>query len=159
MLPEPYNNNYEIEQSPGYVAILAEQNHDVRIIPTNAIPHLSARVSQWHGDSRGRWEGDTLVVETTNVKFNDQSHFGVAYRGMSDENIRVTERFTRTAPDTIMYRATIEDPTVYTKPWTIEESWSRTAGPLFEYACNEGNYGMSGILGGARAEEKKAAGK
>jgi hypothetical protein len=159
MLPEPYNNNYQIVQSPGYVAILAEMNHDVRVIPTGAVPPLPAKISQWHGDSRGHWEGDTLVVETRGIKFNNQSHFGVAYRGRSDENLRVTERFTRTAPDTIMYRATVDDPTVYTKPWTIEVSMAKSEGPLYEYACHEGNYGMFGILGGARAEEKEAAAK
>jgi hypothetical protein len=159
MLSEPYNNNYQVVQSPGYVAILAEMNHEARIIPTEGQVPFPASVSQWHGNSRGHWEGDTLVVETTKFRFNEQSHFGVAYRGMSDENLRVIERFTRTAPDTIMYRATVEDPTVYSKSWTIEESWSKTPGPLYEYACHEGNYGIVGILEGARAEEKKASAK
>jgi hypothetical protein len=113
MLSEPYNNNYQVVQSPGYVVILAEMNHEARIIPTEGQAPFPASVSQWHGNSRGHWEGDALVVETTKVRFNEQSHFGVAYRGMSDENLRVAERFTRTAPDTIMYRATVEDPTVY----------------------------------------------
>ena len=159
MLPEPYNNNYQIVQSPGYVAILAEMNHDVRVIPTAGQAVVPAGVAQWHGNSRGRWEGDTLVVETGGVKFNDQSHFGVAYRGMSDQNLHVVERFTRTDADTIMYRATVEDSTVYSKPWTIEVPMTKAKGPLFEYACNEGNYGMRGILEGARVEEKAAAKK
>jgi hypothetical protein len=156
LLPEPYNNNYQILQSPGYVTILAEMNHEARVIPTDARPHLAGNISQWKGDSRGHWEGDTLVVETVNVKFNRQSHFGVAYDGMSDENLRVTERFTRTGPATITYRATVDDPTVYTKPWTIEESMAKIPGPVFEYACHEGNYGMTGILEGERVKERQA---
>jgi hypothetical protein len=158
MLPEPYNNNYQIVQSPGYVTILAEMNHASRIIPLDGRSHLSKNVIQWQGDSRGHWEGDTLVVDSTGFKFNNQSRFGVSYLdGMTDENLRVTERFTRTAPDTITYRATIDDPTVYTKPWTVEISMSKRDDPLFEYACHEGNYGLSGILGGARADEKRTA--
>ena len=155
LLPEPYNNNYQIVQSPGYVTILAEMNHETRIVPTEGRPPLAAEVSQWRGDSRGHWEGDTLVVETTHLRFNHMSRFGVAYDGMSDENLRVTERFTRTAPDTITYRATVDDPTVYSKPWTIEESLAKTAGPVFEYACHEGNYGMVGILDGERVKERQ----
>lgn len=113
---------------------------------------------QWKGDSRGRWEGDTLVVDTTGFTFNNQSRFGVSYLdGMTDQNLHVTERFTRIDSNTIIYRATIEDPTVYTKPWTVEISMTKRAEPLFEYACHEGNYGMSGILSGARAEEQEAA--
>jgi hypothetical protein len=155
MLPEPYNNNYQIVQSPGYVTILAEMNHDTRIIPLDPRPHLGASMPQWKGNSRGRWEGDTLVVETLDFKFNGQSRFGVAYLdGMSDANLRVVERFTRTAPDTILYRTTVEDPTVYTKPWTVEISMAKREDAIFEYACNEGNYGLSGILSGTRAEER-----
>lgn len=157
MLPEPYNNNYEIVQGPGYVAILAEMNHDVRLIPLDGRPHAVSTITQWKGDSRGRWEGDTLVVETTNFKFNEQSRFGVGYlTGRSDGNLRVVERFRKTDPETILYQATITDPTVYTKPWTVEIPMTRRRDPIFEYACNEGNYGMSGILAGARAEEKAA---
>ncbi|HUI78880.1 MAG TPA: hypothetical protein VLY24_13220 [Bryobacteraceae bacterium] len=156
MLPEPYNNNYQIVQSPGYVAILAEMNHDVRIIPLDGSPHLAANMHQWKGNSRGHWEGDTLVVETDNFKFNDQSRFGVSYlTGMTDQNLHVTERFTRTDADTIIYRATVNDPTVYTKPWTVEISMTKRTDPIYEYACTEGNYGMFGILSGARADEKK----
>ena len=144
------------------MAILAEMNHEVRSIPIEprpgaGQPRLPANISQWKGDSRGRWEGDTLVVETTNIKYNSQSHFGVAYDGMSDQNLRVVERFARTAADTIAYRATVDDPTVYTKPWTIEMSMTKVKGPLFEYACHEGNYGIVGILGGERAKEKRAS--
>jgi hypothetical protein len=156
MLPEPYNNNYRIIQSPGYVTILVEMNHDARVIPLDGRPHLPGQVQQWIGDSRGRWEGSTLVVETRNLKFNHQSRFGVMYlNGISDENLRVVERFTRTDANTLMYRATIEDATVFTRPWTIELSMDKAAGPLFEVACHEGNYGMANILSGHRAEEQR----
>ena len=155
MLPEPYNNNYRIIQSPGYVTILVEMNHDARVIPLDARPHLSPRVQQWIGDSRGRFEGNTLVVETRNLKFNEKSRFGVGYlNGVSDENLRVVERFTRTDANTLTYQATIEDPTVFVKPWTVEISMDRTEGPLYEVACHEGNYGMFNILSGQRAEER-----
>ena len=155
MLPEPYNNNYRIIQSPGYVTILVEMNHDARVIPLDDRPHLSQNVQQWIGDSRGRFEGNTLVVETRNLKFNEKSRFGVGYlNGLSDENLRVVERFTRTDANTLTYQATIEDPTVFVKPWTVEISMDRTEGPLYEVACHEGNYGMFNILSGHRAEER-----
>jgi hypothetical protein len=158
MLPEPYNNNYRIVQSPGYVTILVEMNHDARVIPLDARPHLSPRVQQWIGDSRGHFEGNTLVVETRNLKFNEKSRFGVGYlNGLSDENLRVVERFTRTDANTLTYQATVEDPTVFVKPWTVEISMDRTNGPLYEVACHEGNYGMSNILSGHRAEERTRA--
>jgi len=170
MLPEPYNNNYRILQSPGYVTILAEMNHDARVIPldpstSSGSPRapsrgdsrsfLSPKIQQWIGDSRGRFEGNTLVVETRNLKFNEKSRFGVGYlNGLSDENLRVVERLTRTDANTLTYQATIEDPTVFVKPWTVEISMDRTEGPLYEVACHEGNYGMSNILSGQRAEER-----
>jgi hypothetical protein len=159
MLPEPYNNNYEIVQSPGFVAIAVEMNHDTRIIPLDGSPHLPPQIHQWTGDSRGHWEGDTLVVDSTNFRFNNQSRFGIGYLdGLTDQNLHVVERFRRTDPDTIIYQATIDDPTVYSKPWTVEISMTKRAGRIFEYACHEGNYGMMDMLSGARAEEKKAAG-
>jgi hypothetical protein len=155
MLPEPYNNNYAIIQTPDYVIIRVEMNHDTRIIPLNGASHLPSSMAQWVGDSRGRWDGNTLVVETRNLKFNEKSRFGVGYlNGLSDENLRVVERFTRTDPDTITYQATIEDRTVFTRPWTVELSLDRTRGPLYEVACHEGNYGMFNILSGHRAEER-----
>jgi len=155
MLPEPYNNNYRIVQSPGYVTILTEMNHDARIIPLDGRAPLSPRVQQWTGEARGRWDGPTLIVETTNFKFNDKSRFGVLYlNGLSDQNLRVVERFTLTDAQTLTYQATVEDPTVFTRPWTIEMSMDRTEGPLFEVACHEGNYGMFNILSGHRAEER-----
>jgi hypothetical protein len=155
MLPEPYNNNYRIVQSPGLVTILVEMNHDVRVIPVDGRPPLSSRIAQWTGSSRGHWEGDTLVVETANFKFNDKSRFGVQYlNGLSDEHLRVVERFTRTDANTLLYQARIEDPTVFTRPWSIEIPMERTNDALFEVACHEGNYGMANILSGHRAEER-----
>ena len=154
MLPEPYNNNYEIVQSRGFVAIAAEMNHETRIIPLDGSPHLPPQIHQWTGDSRGHWEGDTLVVDTTNFKFNNQSRFGVSYLdGMTDQNLHVVERFRRTDPNTIIYQATVNDPTVYTKPWTVELSMAKRTDRIFEYACHEGNYGLRNILSAARAEE------
>jgi hypothetical protein len=128
------------------------------VIPLDGRPHVAPSIAQWSGDSRGRWEGDTLVVETRNLKYNEQSRFGVGYLGgVSDENLRVVERFTRSDADTLLYRATIEDPTVFTQPWTVEIPFGRTRGPIFEVACHEGNYGLANILSGHRAEERAAA--
>ncbi|MBV9396628.1 MAG: hypothetical protein JO062_01525 [Bryobacterales bacterium] len=149
MLPSFYNNNYQIVQAPGYVMVLVEMVHDVRIIPTDGRPHLPSNVREWFGDSRGHWEGDTLVVETTN--FTDKSPF----HG-SDENMKLIEKFTRTGPDTILYEFTVNDPTVFTKPWTGQVPMNRMQGPIIEYACHEGNYAMSGMLAGARADEERS---
>jgi hypothetical protein len=152
MMPSFYNNNYQIVQAPGYVTILVEMIHDARIIPLDNRPHVDASIRQWMGDSRGHWEGNTLVVETTN--FNDKTRFQRA-----GQNMHLVERFTRTAPDTITYEFTVDDPSAFTKPWTAQIPMKRTEGPIIEYACNEGNYAMEGMLAGARADEKKAAGK
>jgi hypothetical protein len=156
MLPEPYNNNYYIVQTRDYVSIMAELNHEVRIIPIDGRAHFPNRVTQWVGDSRGHFEGDTLVVETTNQKTNPH-YYGVQMLDsvMSDE-FKVVERFTRTATDQVRYRATVSDP-VFTAPWTVEIFMHPQKGPLVEYACHEGNYGMSGLLSGTREEERKAA--
>jgi hypothetical protein len=145
-----YNANYQIVQAPGYVMILTEMIHDARIIPIDGGPQPPDNVRQWIGFSRGRWEGDTLVVETTN--FNGKNPF----RG-SSEDMRVTERFTRVADGAIVYRFTIEDPSTWTRPWTAEERLQATDGPIFEHACHEGNYGITNTLAGARAAEKRAA--
>ncbi|MEQ1759623.1 MAG: hypothetical protein ABL986_15000 [Vicinamibacterales bacterium] len=153
MLPEGYNSNYQIVQTPRYVVVLIEMIHDVRIIPLDGRAHLPANASTWLGGSRGHWENDTLVVETTNLRSTSRGRSGI---GMSDEHLRVVERFTRSDATTIAYRATVEDPTVYTTPWTIEISLDRAKGPILEYACHEGNYGLAGILSGARAEENEA---
>jgi hypothetical protein len=113
-------------------------------------------VRQWTGDSRGRWDGDTLVIESANFKFNAQSRFGVGYlNGLSDGNLHVVERFTRTDAGTLLYRATVEDSTVFTSAWTIEIPMEKAAGPIFEVACHEGNRGMANILSGQRAEERE----
>jgi hypothetical protein len=145
-----YNANYQIVQSPGYVMILTEMIHDVRIIPLDNRSQAPSQVRQWVGLSRGRWEGDTLVVETTN--FNGKNPF----RGAS-ENLKVTERFTRTADDSISYKFTVEDPTTWDRAWTADAPLVKTEGPIFEFACHETNYGIANILAGARADEKKAA--
>jgi len=145
-----YNNDYQIMQAAGYVMILTEMLHDARIIPLDGRPQLPPNVRQWTGSSRGRWEGQTLVIETTNLtdKF--------AFQGAS-ENMRLTERFTRTADDTMRYQFTVEDPSTWTRPWSAEVPWKKTIGPIFEHACHEGNYGLYNTLSGARAEEKRAA--
>jgi hypothetical protein len=148
-VPTGYDNNYEIVQTPGYVAILQEQMHETRIVPLDGRPHLDTAVRQWLGDSRGHWEGKTLVVETTN--FSDQASFEGATK-----NMRLVERWTRVADNRIDYRFTVEDPATWTRSWTAAISWNRS-GPLYEYACHEDNYGLYGILAGARAEEKQAA--
>jgi hypothetical protein len=147
MMPGPYNSNYQILQIPGYVVILIEMIHDVRIIPLDGRPHLPSSVRLWMGDSRGHWEGDTLVVDTTN--FTGKTHF----RGTS-ENLHLIERFSRSDASTILYEFTVDDPATFTKPWTAQMTLSKAVGRIYEYACHEGNYGMAGILAGARAEEK-----
>ena len=152
MLYGNYNNNYQILQTPGYVTILAEMLHDVRVIPLDEHSQLPQNVRQWTGSGHGHWEGDTLVVETTN--FNGKNPF----RG-SSENMRLTERFTRVDSNTIRYQFTVDDPATWTKPWSAELPMKATIGPLFEHACHEGNYGLANILAGARAEEKRAAGE
>jgi hypothetical protein len=145
-----YNANYQIVQAPGYVMILTEMIHDARIIPLDGRAQQPTGVKQWVGLSRGHWEGDTLVVETMN--FNGKN----AFQGSSD-NLKVTERFTRTADDAISYRFTVEDPQTWDRPWTAEAPLAKTEGPIFEFACHETNYGIANILAGARADEKKAA--
>lgn len=149
MLPVGYNTNYQIVQTPGYVMILVEMIHEVRTIYMDGRPHLPPSVHQWLGHSVGHWEGDALVVETTN--FTDKTRF----RG-SGENLRVTERFTRVDANTILYKFTVEDPSSFTKPWTAEYPFLATPGPIFEYACHEGNYALTDILGGARKIEAQA---
>ena len=139
LVPALYNNNMEIVQSADSILIEVEMVHDARIVHMNA-KHQPPNVRQWFGDSIGHWEGDTLVVETTN--FNDQTH----YRG-SSMNLKVTERFTHVSEKTIEYRATMEDPSTWTKPWSIELAFSSVPGPLYEYACHEGNYAIVSILG------------
>jgi len=152
-----YNSNYHIVQSAGHVMILTEMIHDARIIPVDNRPAPPDGLRQWIGVSRGRWEGDTLVVETTN--FNGRNPFGGGRGGGagSSEHLTVTERFTRTSDEQIEYRFTIDDPHTWTRPWTGVTYLQKTNGPLFEFACHESNYGVANILAGARAEEQRAA--
>ncbi len=150
MSPSAYNNNMQLFQTPEYVAILNEMVHDVRIIPLDGRAHLPDGIRQWMGDSRGRWQGDTLVVETTNL--TGQTMF----KG-SGENMHVIERFRRVHADTLLYEYTVDDPESFARPWTAVFPMRRTEGPIFEYACHEGNYSMFNLLSGARAAEKAAA--
>ena len=157
MIPGFYNHNYQILQTPDYVVILVEMIHDARIIPLDGRAHLSPRIGQWMGDSRARWEGDTLVVETTNMSpRGDQRVRYLVHAG--SEQASVVERFTRVAADRIDYSFTVTDPATYATPWTAEIPMVPLGGELFEYACHEGNYGLENILAGARAADRKAAG-
>jgi hypothetical protein len=144
-----YNATYQIVQGQGYVLLLTEMIHDVRLIPIDGRQHLPQNVRQWFGSSIGHWEGDTLVVETTN--FTDKT----AFRG-SSKDAKMTERFTRVDPNTISYTFTISDPATWDKTWSGELPMRKTTGPIFEHACHEGNYGVANTLAGARAAEKKA---
>ena len=148
MISGAYNNNLQILQTPGYVVIVNEMVHNTRIIPTDGRPHGNIRL--WAGDSRGRWEGNTLVVETTNF-LRETSLSG------STADTHLVERFTRVDPDTIRYEFTVKDPTSYTRPWSVMMPLQRTDGLLYEYACHEGNYGLHGIMAGARAKDKADA--
>ncbi len=141
MRPGSYNNNVMILQTPGYVTILNEHIHNTRIIPVGG--GGQGGIPQWVGDSRGRYEGDSLIIETRH--FREATNFSGSSR-----DTELVERFTRLDPDTVLYEFTIEDPNNYTRPWTVAIPFRRTDGPLFEYACHEGNYGLPGILGGAR---------
>ena len=149
MLPVLYNNNYQIVQTKDAVMILVEMVHDVRVIRMNGT-HAPSNIRQWLGDSIGHWEGDTLVVDTTN--FNDETLFEGA-----SPNLHVIERFQRIDANTILYKVTIDDPSTFAQQWTMEYPFVAARGPIYEYACHEGNYAMTDILGGARkadAEKK-----
>ena len=147
MTPGPYNNNVQLFQSPGYVVLLTEMVHDARIIPLDGRPF--ANIRQWKGESRGHFEGDRLVVGTKNFK-RETSFPG------SSANMRLIERFTRTDPNTLLYEFTVDDATTWARPWTAAVPMSKTEGPIYEFACHEGNYALPGILAGARADEKAA---
>ena len=148
-LTEGYQSQYQIVQSPTSIAVMTEMIHDARVIPVSNSPHPSAAVRQWRGDSRGHWEGDTLVVDTTNYKPR-------AFMSISSEKLHVTERFTRTGPEVLRYEITINDPDVWTKPWSLMIPLRRSSLPVYEYACHEGNEGLVGILAGARAQDSAA---
>ena len=141
-----YNSYFQVFQTPSHVVVLKEMAHDAKVIAMDSTPHISDSVRLWNGDSRGRWEGDTLVVETTN--FSPKSDFRE-----SAENLYLVERYTRVGPDTLNYEVTISDPTTWSQPWTVLIPLRRSEDAVFEYACHEGNYGMEGILSGHRADE------
>ena len=147
-----YNSYYQMFQSENHVVFMNEMIHDARLIPLTGLPHTPDAVRQLHGDSRGRWDGETLVVETTNYSSD------ATFRGSSD-GLHMVERFTLVGPRTLNYEVTLTDPTVWTKPWTVLIPLNRSDEPMFEYACHEGNIGMDGILSGHRAEEREAASK
>ena len=159
LLPVIYNNGNEIVQAPGYVVLRNEMIHEARVIPLDGRAHAGAAVRSYMGDSRGRWDGNTLVVETTN--FTDGTGIGAnGGGGRHSTALKLTERFTMTDARTLQYEATIDDPQTWTRPWTISFPWKRDSGPgysMFEYACHEGNYALRNILSAARAEDKKAA--
>ena len=165
MMPGPYNNTYMIFQTEDFIAIEVEMIHDTRIIPLDGRPHLPSHIRQYLGDMRGRWEGDTLVVETTNIQRTEgepgvqgADEFEIrASNGRTDDTIRIVERFTRVSDDTINYHFTVEDPSRWTTSYSGEFPFVMTDGNLYEYACHEGNYSMANILAGERALE--AAGR
>jgi hypothetical protein len=149
MVPTPNNNFFQIVQSPGYIAILQEMMYEARIIPLDGRAHLDPRVRAYMGDARGHWEGDTLVIDTTN--FIGQDDFYGA-----DENLHLTERLTRTDANTILYQFTVNDPTAFTKSWSGEIPLTKSTEAIYEYECQEGNYALVDILAGARAQEARS---
>jgi len=155
MMNTGFNGHYQIIQTKDYVAIQVEMNHDVRIIRMDSRAHLPAAIKPWLGDSVGWWDGDTLVVETTNL--NPKGHvysLGGGFR--YSERTKITERFTRTGPDQILYAFTVDDPEVFARPWRAEMPMRTAKGPIYEYACHEGNYSLPNILAGARVQEQEA---
>jgi len=152
-LPTIYNNDFQIFQSPGYVVIAPEMIHSARVIPLDGRPHVNKNLKQWLGDSRGHWEGNTLVVETTNFRPDD----GAVYQNASPETFRITERFSRVDAKTINYEFRVEDPKTWTKPWTAVIPWTKIdpEEQMYEYACHEDNYDIVHFLAGAREREKR----
>ncbi|HYL37775.1 MAG TPA: hypothetical protein VEV17_17810 [Bryobacteraceae bacterium] len=157
-LPGGYNNNFQIIQAAKYVVITQEMIHETRIIPLDGRPHVDKNIRLWMGDSRGHWEGNTLVVETTNYNDKIVSESFNCCPG-TGSGLHVVERFTRVGPDRIDYQYTVDDPNIYTRPWTASVPMTRSDEPMYEYACHEGNYAMVDMLAGARAKEKEAAKK
>ena len=147
-----YNSYFQLMQTPTHVAIFQEMGHFTRVIPLDGGPHVDDGIRQWAGDARGRWEGDTLVVETTN--YSPQARFSGA-----TGNLHLVERYTRIGPGVLRHEITLNDADTWTQPWTVELLHESTMDPIFEYACHEGNYAMPGILGGARLEEREADGQ
>ena len=156
MLPGNYNHNYNILQTPQHVVIFAEMIHDTRIIPIDGRPHVDPAIRQWLGDSRGHWDGDTLVVETTRFSDKLYERRGSLLVWGTGRHMTVVERFTRVG-DTIDYRLTLTDPTTFRQPFTVSIPMAPLAAPMFEYACHEGNYALGNMLRGARADDRAAA--
>ncbi len=154
MLPVLYNNNYQFAQSPGHVMILVEMNHNVRTLRIGG-ERLPPQIQPWLGDSIGRWEGDTLVVETTQFHPEQFLRLAIKHQLMMGDDTKVTERFTRINENEMVYRFEISDPDIYTQDWAGELTLRKSDGPIFEYACHEGNYGLPNILAGARQEEQE----
>ena len=154
ILSNAYNNNLQIVQTPNQLVIHTEMIHEARVVPLDGRPHLQAALRQWLGDSRGRWEGETLVVETTN--FTDKSAFSgsIIGRGGSTASMSLVERFTRVAGDTLLYEFTVSDAATWTRPWTVQLPMTRSSERIYEYACHEGNYAMPNILKGARLADQ-----
>jgi len=147
-----YQSYYQIVQAPDSVVLMTEMIHDARVVPLNGNPHAPSSIHQWLGDSRGHWEGDTLVIDTTNYKTR-------SFLSTSSEQLHVTERFSLSGPETLKYEIRIDDPGAWTKPWSLMIPLRRSPHQVFEYACHEGNQGLAGILAGARAEEAAEAAK
>ena len=154
IVPSAYNNILQLFQTPDYVVIFTEMVHDARIVPLDGRPHLTKSIRQWLGDSRGHWEGETLVVETTNLTDKASFSGNLTAKGASGESYHVVERFTRVDAERLVYEFTVEDSTWWTRPWTAAISMKNTAQQIYEYACHEGNYGMVNILSGSRAEDR-----
>jgi hypothetical protein len=152
IVPGPYNNLVQIFQSPGFVVIVNEMVHDARMVPLDDRPGLGEAIRFWSGDSRGRWEGNTLVVETRNFTDHGTGTFGLP--GLTDARMRLIERFTRMEDGVLTYSFTVDDPTVWNRSWSAEVPMTSVEGFVMEYACHEGNYGLANILSGARAEEQ-----
>jgi hypothetical protein len=149
--PGIYGNSHQILQTPDYVVFRYEMIHEARMIPLSGRPHVGPRLRPHMGDSRGHWEGDTLVVETTNI------HEEMNYRGAPSKNLRLIERFTRIAPDKVEWTVTLDDPTTWTRPWTYSYPMTQDDTQMIhEYACHEGNYGLANLLSAGRAAERKA---
>ena len=158
MIPSAYNNNVQLFQTGDHVAIFNEMIHEARIVPLDQRAHVSRGVGLWRGDSRGHWEGDTLVVDTTN--FNDDAR--VNYDTVASATLHVVEKFTRVDANTLLYEFTVEDPATWTKPWSGQLPMVKTSDKIYEYACHEGNYAMEHMLSGARSDDKapeRATGK
>jgi hypothetical protein len=145
-----YQSYTQIQQTSDFVIVMTEMIHDARLIPLDGRPHVPSAIQQWLGDARGHWEGDTLVVDSTNYKPR-------SFMSASSEKLHVIERFSRTGPESLKYEITIDDPGTWMKPWTLMIPLKQSSQPIFEYACHEGNVGLAGILAGARAEEQAAA--